>query len=90
VFAQLVRTSCILDLGADNMTYVVDATFDRHFTLEEIATNWHVSVDTIRRLFQDEPGVVVLVRARPGRRTYRTIRIPESVVLRVHRRMQRG
>ncbi len=72
------------------MTYGVDATFDRHFTLEEIATNWHVSVDTVRRIFQDEPGVVVLVRARPGRRTYRTIRIPESVVLRVHRRMQRG
>jgi hypothetical protein len=47
-----------------------------------------VSGDTIRRLFEREPGVLVIERARSrNARHYRTLRIPESVAERVHRRL---
>ena len=62
---------------------------ERHFSVEELAESWRVSDDFVRRLFQNEPGVVVFMNVRPGRRVYRTIRIPESVALRVHERMKK-
>lgn len=64
-----------------------ETAFERHFSVEELAELWRVSPDFTRRLFLTEPGVVVFHRARPGRRVYRTLRIPESVAERVHRRM---
>ena len=47
----------------------------------------HLSVDFIRALFENEPGVMVLHRPRRGVRRYRTLRIPASVAERVFRRM---
>ena len=67
-----------------------ETTFERHFSVEELSELWGMSDDFVRRLFLREPGVVVFFHHRPGRRVYRTLRIPESVALRVHRRMQRG
>jgi transcriptional regulator GlxA family with amidase domain len=64
------------------------AATERHLTVDEIATNWGLSRDTIRRLFMPEDGVMKIVR--PGtrcKRTHTTLRIPESVMERVHRRM---
>lgn len=60
-----------------------------HFTPAEVAEAWGVSADTIRRMFMDEPGVLVIepAPARFSRRKYRTLRIPASVAERVHRRM---
>jgi hypothetical protein len=49
---------------------------------------WNISRDTIRRMFLREEGVLKIVR--PGnryKRTYITLRIPESVVNRVYRRI---
>lgn len=46
--------------------------------------------DFVRRLFLHEVGVVIFYHQRPGRRVYRTLRIPESVAERVHRRMRKG
>lgn len=66
-----------------------ETTFERHFSVEELAELWNMSDDFVRRLFLHEPGVVVFYHNRPGRRVYRTIRIPESVALRVHRRMRK-
>ena len=66
-----------------------ETTFERHFLIEELAELWGMSDDFIRRLFLQEPGIVVFYHQRPGRRVYRTLRIPESVALRVHRRMRR-
>ena len=60
--------------------------FERHYSVEELATLWQVSDDFIRRLFRHEPGVVVFSKYRPGKRTYRVLRVPESVARRVHRR----
>jgi hypothetical protein len=63
---------------------------ERHFAPAEVAELWQLDVETIRRLFQAEPGVVVLqAPVKKGRRPYKTIRIPQSVLERVHKRLQR-
>lgn len=74
-----------------NASPVVDAdslTIERHYSPDELGQMWTLSADTIRRLFEQEPGVLVIERngKRFGRR-YRTLRIPESVARRVHRRL---
>ena len=64
------------------------AIFEKHYRPEELATMWAVSADTIRRIFEKESGVLVFERQRKKTaRRYRTLRIPESVALRVHKRM---
>ena len=63
---------------------------ERHYLPGEVAELWQFDVETIRRLFQHEPGVVVLQSpVKKGRRPYKTIRIPQSVLERVHKRLQR-
>jgi hypothetical protein len=64
------------------------ATLERHFSISEISEIWNVSKDTVRRMFQNEPGVLVLgdTSPRQRKRLYKTLRIPLSVVERVHRR----
>ena len=70
-------------------TSAADTTFERHYSVEDLCGQWKMSDDFIRRLFLREPGVVVFSQARPGRRVYRTLRIPESVAKDVHRRMRK-
>jgi hypothetical protein len=66
------------------------AATDRHYSASEVAVLWNLNVETIRRIFQDEPGVVALqAPSKKGRRPYKTIRIPQNVLERVHRRLQR-
>ena len=65
---------------------VSPAIHERHYTVQEIAEAWNMSENLVRRLFENEPGVVIFKKDRPHKRTYKTIRIPESVLLRVHRR----
>ena len=69
---------------------VLETTFERHYSVDDLAELWGMSDDFVRRLFLNEPGVVVFFKHRPGRRTYRTLRIPESVAQRVHRQMRKG
>ena len=60
----------------------------RHYTVDEIAEAWKISRDKARRLFQNEPGVLVLDnRGGLPRRRYRTLRIPDAVAERVYRRL---
>jgi hypothetical protein len=60
--------------------------FSRLYTPRELAQLWQLSENSIRRLFQDEPGVFVMGSSNPrGRRGYCTLRIPEDVVMRVFR-----
>ena len=49
---------------------------------------WNLAPDTIRRLFEREPGVLVLgeMNGGKGKRRYTTLRVPASVVERVYRR----
>jgi hypothetical protein len=61
---------------------------ERHYAIAEIAGLWNLSSDAVRKLFQDEPGVLVLGgQGAPHKRRYTTVRVPESVLQRVHRRM---
>jgi hypothetical protein len=61
---------------------------ERCHSPEQIAELWTLSADTVRRLFEHEPGVLVIERPRIyGKRRYRTLRIPESVAQRVYHRL---
>jgi hypothetical protein len=64
---------------------------ERHYSASELAALWNLSLDTIRRIFENEPGVLVLGEDKPkrNRRRYTTLRIPESVAARVHRRLSK-
>jgi hypothetical protein len=60
---------------------------ERHFSIQEIATLWQLSEDKTRQLFRDRPDVLKLEspeRVRPKKRGYLYLRVPESVVLKVH------
>ena len=58
-------------------------------TLADAAERLKVNEDTIRRLFLNEPGVVVICFPRKGKRVYRTVRIPEAVFQRVVTRLSK-
>jgi hypothetical protein len=59
---------------------------EQHFTPRELAQSWGLSDDTIRRWFEDEPGVLKGgVDGRRGRRRKMFLRIPASVAQRVYR-----
>ena len=59
----------------------------RHYAVDEIAEMWNLSPDAVRKLFQSEAGVLTLgEHATRHKRRYTTLRIPESVVERVHRK----
>ena len=64
---------------------------DQHYTVEELAKLWHFSPNTVRRLVENEPGVIRIPSAdfpyRPRKRRMHHIRIPERVALRVHARI---
>jgi hypothetical protein len=63
---------------------------EQHYAPSDIAAFWRLDVETIRRMFQDEPGVAVFQGPiKRGKRPYKTIRIPHSVLERVHKRLQR-
>jgi hypothetical protein len=60
---------------------------ERHLTPKEIAAAWRVDPTTVRRVFENEPGVLVIApRASRGRRSYTTVRIPQAVYDRVVQR----
>ena len=67
------------------------AIFEQHFSPEQLAKMWSLSADTIRRMFEREPGVLVFENPdKCSSRRRRTLRIPESVASRVHAKLSRG
>ncbi|HEX6502149.1 MAG TPA: hypothetical protein VF011_02805 [Terriglobales bacterium] len=56
------------------------------FTVKQVAAMMGLSRQTVTTLFESEPGVLVLERHQPGKRAYRSIRIPRGVYERVLRR----
>jgi hypothetical protein len=67
----------------------VFSSLERHFTVAELSKRWFFSENTIRRLFSHEPGVVRIARPQThSKRRYTSIRIPERIAERVHRRLQ--
>jgi len=61
---------------------------ERHYAVTEIAEMWNLSPDKVRELFENEPGVLVIGERSPHRkRRYVTLRIPQTVLERVHSRL---
>lgn len=66
-------------------------TFERHYSVKELAELWNLSDRTVRRMFLQEPGVVEWGTCETRmKRGYKTIRIPESVAQRVYRKLRRA
>jgi hypothetical protein len=61
----------------------------KHYAPGELAKLWGVSVETVRSMFRNEPGVLKIGSSTGSRhkRGYITLRIPEEVAQRVHRRL---
>ena len=64
----------------------------KHYTPGELGELWHLAPSKIRELFADEPGVIRIggFSRREGKqlkRSYFTLRIPQSVAERVHARL---
>lgn len=58
------------------------------FTVDEIAALTGFHRDTITKMFEGEPGVLILERpGKMNKRRYRSIRIPAHIYERVVRRM---
>jgi hypothetical protein len=65
---------------------------ETHYSPKQIAKMWGVSEDTVRRSFEDYPGVLKFsARRLSGRGRHRvTLRIPESVLQQFHAERSRG
>ena len=46
------------------------------YSVKELAFIWNLDAETVRRIFIEEPGVMMFRRQRPGKRIYRLLRIP--------------
>jgi hypothetical protein len=68
---------------------VSEATDEKFFTVNQIASMWSLSAVAVRRLFLSEPGVLVIGQREMNRRkrVYRTLRIPENAVARVREKL---
>lgn len=61
---------------------------EQHYTPKELGELWGFAEKTIRKMFQDEPGVIVYgSEGGSSRRRYRSLRIPESIARSVHARL---
>ena len=82
--AASAKLATVQNFGEDAPGYAV-----RHYSPVEIAELWSLSVDSVRKIFENEPGVLVLGNPQPrrGKRSYTTLRIPAHVMERVHRRL---
>lgn len=71
--------------------YGASAALERHYRPDELAETWGLSVKVIRQIFSSENGVLKMNRPETrNKRGYCTMRIPESVVVRVHKRLTAG
>ena len=62
---------------------------ERHYTIREIAERWAVSENTARRTFEHEVGVLVFGPDESRyKRKRKLLRVPESVLIRVHQQQR--
>jgi len=68
-----------------------DLANEKHYSVIEISKLWALSQKTVRRIFEGEPGVIHWGSTETRhKRGYRTLRVPETVLLRVHRKLRRA
>lgn len=59
-----------------------DSTFERHYSIGDLAKQWRLGRETVRLLVKDEPDVL---KIRLGRRKAMTrYSVPESAARRIH------
>jgi hypothetical protein len=70
-----------------NGSNVIEIALEPHYSIQKVSEMWGLSENAVRDIFRDEPGVFRVARPK-GRykRAYTTLRIPHSVIERVHRR----
>jgi hypothetical protein len=89
--ADLLRNEKFLAWKVDRKTKkytTVITSAQQHYSVADIAKQWGVSTDLVRSVFAEEPGVLRFTRPRTkNKRQYETLRIPESVLVRVHTRL---
>jgi hypothetical protein len=86
--SQPIRSSAGVDFGDSQRLSIA---LERHYSIAEIVELWGLSEKTIRRIFSSEPGVVTWGHEEQRfKRAYKTLRVPESVLQRVHRRIRRA
>ncbi len=67
---------------------ITPSAVEKHYAPGELAELWGVHPETIRNIFREEQGVLKIGDKNPKhKRPYITLRIPESVALRVHKRL---
>lgn len=69
----------------------IDLASEKHYSIIEIARLWTLSEKTVRKIFESEPGVVHWgTQEKLHKRGYRTLRVPETILHRVHRKLRRA
>ena len=59
--------------------------FETHYTIGQLAIQWALGRETVRKLVMDEPGVLCI---RMGKKKSNTrYSVPESVARRIHTRL---
>lgn len=64
-----------------------DTTFEKHYSIAEISSIFHLSKESIRKLLVNEPGCI---RLRLGRTQKTRYSVPESIVRKLHARLLNG
>jgi hypothetical protein len=68
---------------------VVPLALEKHYSVAEIAELWAVNYKTVRKIFEAEKGILSWGRPERGaKRGYVSMRIPQSVMIRVHERLR--
>jgi hypothetical protein len=66
--------------GANGLQTTTEIFTQRHYTSNELAKMWGVHPSTIRRIFEEQPGVLKLSASdSQTARRYVSLRIPESI-----------
>ena len=62
---------------------------ERHYSVTEVAELWGLSKPLVRRILRKESGLLIVGELGSGRKARRTtVRVPESVLGRIHARMR--
>lgn len=62
-----------------------DTTFEPHYRIGELATQWGLGRETVRKLVKDDPGVIKLRCGRKKANAHYSI--PASAAMRIHTRL---
>jgi hypothetical protein len=85
---QSTQVYCMNEHEQSSITLPPGAAFERHFSVQEVSKLWGFGVDVIRRIFANEDGVIRIAHPETlHKRGYCSLRIPESVMRRVHRKL---